>query len=79
MVLVGEANDYVGKGMAGGHIVIRPPDDDAGAPFLLGNTSLYGGPAGSCSWPGGPASASRSATAARWPWWRAWASTPVST
>ncbi|HVM21535.1 MAG TPA: glutamate synthase-related protein [Egibacteraceae bacterium] len=29
-VLTGEANDYVGKGMAGGRIVIRPPADDAG-------------------------------------------------
>ena len=27
--LVGEANDYVGKGMGGGRIVVRPPADDA--------------------------------------------------
>ncbi|HEX2063401.1 MAG TPA: glutamate synthase large subunit, partial [Acidimicrobiales bacterium] len=44
--LVGEANDYVGKGMAGGRIVIRPPDDDAGDPVLAGNTCLYGATGG---------------------------------
>ncbi|MFO8075872.1 MAG: glutamate synthase-related protein [Egibacteraceae bacterium] len=46
LVLTGEANDYVGKGMGGGRIVIRPPDDDAGDPVLLGNTVLYGATGG---------------------------------
>ena len=45
-VLTGEANDYVGKGMGGGRIVIRPPADDAGEPVLLGNTVLYGATGG---------------------------------
>ncbi len=40
--LTGPANDYVGKGMGGGRIVIRPPADDAGSPVLVGNTVLYG-------------------------------------
>ena len=44
--LAGSANDYVGKGMAGGRVVIRPPDGDAGAPVLLGNTVLYGATGG---------------------------------
>jgi glutamate synthase (ferredoxin) len=44
--LVGEANDYVGKGMAGGRIAIRPPDGDAGEPVLIGNTALYGATGG---------------------------------
>jgi glutamate synthase (ferredoxin) len=44
--LVGEANDYVGKGMGGGRIVVRPPDEDAGDPVLLGNTVLYGATGG---------------------------------
>ena len=44
--LVGEANDYVGKAMAGGRIVIRPPEDDAGTPVLAGNTCLYGATGG---------------------------------
>ncbi|WP_082132343.1 glutamate synthase large subunit [Luteimonas sp. FCS-9] len=47
--LEGEANDYVGKGMAGGRIVLRPP---AGSAFesrltpILGNTCLYGATGG---------------------------------
>jgi glutamate synthase domain-containing protein 2/glutamate synthase domain-containing protein 1/glutamate synthase domain-containing protein 3 len=45
-VLTGEANDYVGKGMAGGRIVVRPPGDDRGDPVLVGNTVLYGATGG---------------------------------
>ncbi len=45
-VLDGEANDYVGKSLSGGRIVIRPPDGDAGDPCLAGNTVLYGATAG---------------------------------
>lgn len=47
--LEGDANDYVGKGMAGGKIVIRPP---AGSNFesqntsIMGNTCLYGATGG---------------------------------
>ena len=44
--LRGEANDYVGKGMGGGRIVIRPPADDAGHAVLAGNTCLYGATGG---------------------------------
>jgi glutamate synthase domain-containing protein 3 len=44
--LVGEANDYVGKAMGGGRIVIVPPGDDAGDPVLAGNTCLYGATGG---------------------------------
>jgi glutamate synthase (ferredoxin) len=44
--LKGEANDYVGKGMGGGRLVIAPPDDDAGHPVLAGNTCLYGATGG---------------------------------
>jgi glutamate synthase (ferredoxin) len=40
--LTGACNDYVGKGMGGGRIVVRPPADDAGSPVLIGNTALYG-------------------------------------
>ncbi|TMB64939.1 MAG: glutamate synthase subunit alpha [Chloroflexi bacterium] len=45
-VLIGEANDYVGKGMGGGRIIVRPPADDTGDPYLLGNTILYGATGG---------------------------------
>ena len=44
--LVGEANDYVGKGMGGGRIVVTAPEDDAGDPYLIGNTVLYGATGG---------------------------------
>jgi glutamate synthase (NADPH/NADH) large chain len=49
LYLDGDANDYVGKGMAGGKIVIRPP---AGSTFksqetsIMGNTCLYGATGG---------------------------------
>jgi glutamate synthase domain-containing protein 2/glutamate synthase domain-containing protein 1/glutamate synthase domain-containing protein 3 len=46
LVLDGVANDYVGKGMGGGRIVVRPPADDAGDPVLVGNTVLYGATGG---------------------------------
>ena len=47
--LIGQANDYVGKGMAGGEIVIRPHPDLRGpshSHVLLGNTVLYGATGG---------------------------------
>ncbi len=44
--LIGEANDYLGKGMGGGRIAVRPPAGDAGDPVLAGNTVLYGATGG---------------------------------
>ncbi|HEU0131013.1 MAG TPA: glutamate synthase-related protein [Mycobacteriales bacterium] len=44
--LTGEANDYVGKSMAGGVVAIRPPANDAGDAVLAGNTCLYGATGG---------------------------------
>jgi glutamate synthase (NADPH/NADH) large chain len=43
--LTGEANDYVGKGLSGGKIIVRPPSEFKGAPnenIIVGNTVLYG-------------------------------------
>jgi glutamate synthase (NADPH/NADH) large chain len=43
--LRGDANDYVGKGLSGGRIVIHPSDDFSGASsqnIVVGNTVLYG-------------------------------------
>ncbi|MDP1537736.1 MAG: glutamate synthase-related protein [Burkholderiales bacterium] len=43
--LSGEANDYVGKGLCGGKIVVKPPKEFKGAPdenIIVGNTVLYG-------------------------------------
>ncbi len=47
--LIGDANDYVGKGMSGGRIVIRPPADarfDVREATIIGNTCLYGATGG---------------------------------
>ncbi|MDH3805095.1 MAG: glutamate synthase large subunit, partial [Gammaproteobacteria bacterium] len=49
LTLIGDANDYVGKGMAGGKIVIRPPEDVsylARETAIIGNTCLYGATGG---------------------------------
>ncbi len=49
MKLVGDANDYVGKGMAGGRIVIYPPENAeylARDTAIIGNTCLYGATGG---------------------------------
>jgi glutamate synthase (NADPH/NADH) large chain len=43
--LTGEANDYVGKGLSGGKIVVKPPQEFKGKPsenIIVGNTVLYG-------------------------------------
>ncbi|GAA4026337.1 glutamate synthase large subunit [Sphingomonas rosea] len=47
--LVGDANDYVGKGLSGGRLVVRPPDGvarEAAANIVVGNTCLYGATSG---------------------------------
>ena len=47
--LVGDANDYVGKGMSGGRITIRPPEEVryvARETAIIGNTCLYGATGG---------------------------------
>ena len=47
--LEGDANDYVGKGLSGGKIIIYPPKDSKFVPeenILLGNVALYGATGG---------------------------------
>ncbi len=49
LTLEGDANDYVGKGMGGGRIVIRPPEGTgyvARDTAIIGNTCLYGATGG---------------------------------
>jgi glutamate synthase (NADPH) large chain len=49
--LVGDGNDYVGKGLSGGKIIIRPSDDArivAEESIIVGNTVLYGAVEGEC-------------------------------
>jgi glutamate synthase domain-containing protein 3 len=43
--MVGEANDYVGKGLSGGRVIVRPTNDFRGRAdenIIVGNTVLYG-------------------------------------
>lgn len=45
LYLEGESNDYLGKGLSGGRIVVVPPSGskfDADKNIIIGNTSLYG-------------------------------------
>lgn len=47
--LVGEGNDYVGKGLSGGRVIVRPNKDFRGAAsdnMIVGNTVLYGAVSG---------------------------------
>ncbi|UIP07474.1 glutamate synthase large subunit [Erythrobacter sp. SDW2] len=47
--LTGDANDYVGKGLSGGRIIVRQPDGTTRTPgenIIVGNTVLYGAIAG---------------------------------
>jgi glutamate synthase (NADPH/NADH) large chain len=49
--LIGEGNDYVGKGLSGGRIVVRPPEESGIIPedsIIVGNTVLYGAISGEC-------------------------------
>ncbi|WP_216092611.1 glutamate synthase large subunit [Candidatus Marithrix sp. Canyon 246] len=49
--LIGEGNDYVGKGLSGGRLVIYPPKESPIIPeenIIVGNTVLYGAISGEC-------------------------------
>jgi glutamate synthase (NADPH/NADH) large chain/glutamate synthase (ferredoxin) len=49
LTLEGESNDYLGKGLSGGKIIVVPPPNVTYSPeetILIGNTSLYGATAG---------------------------------
>ncbi len=49
LTLTGDANDYVGKGLSGGRVVVRQPDSarrDPAENIIVGNTVLYGAIAG---------------------------------
>ncbi len=53
--LVGEGNDYVGKGLSGGRIIVRPPEESKIVPeksIIVGNTVLYGAISGECYFQG---------------------------
>jgi glutamate synthase (NADPH/NADH) large chain len=47
--LIGDGNDYVGKGLSGGRVIVRQPEESTRDPtqnIIVGNTVLYGAIAG---------------------------------
>jgi glutamate synthase (NADPH/NADH) large chain len=51
ITLIGEGNDYVGKGLSGGRLVVYPPAESpivAEENIIVGNTVLYGAISGEC-------------------------------
>ena len=49
--LIGEGNDYVGKGLSGGKLIVRPDPNSGIMPeesIIVGNTVLYGAITGEC-------------------------------
>ena len=49
LYLIGDANDYTGKGLSGGRVVVRPSIDFRGAAVnntIVGNTVMYGATSG---------------------------------
>ena len=83
LALVGDAGDYVGKGLSGGHIIVsQPPEGD---PRTLSRTSSSATPCSTEPSPGRPSSkawrenALRSATPARWRSSRGSATTAANT
>ena len=56
MRLVGSANDYLGKGLSGGTLVVKTPENaayEANESVVVGNVSLYGATEGECYVNGG--------------------------
>jgi glutamate synthase (NADPH/NADH) large chain len=49
LYLIGDANDYTGKGLSGGRVIVRPSIEfrgDATRNIIIGNTALYGATSG---------------------------------
>ena len=47
--VIGDANDFCGKGLSGGKLIVYPPDDvtfDPSEQILIGNVALYGATSG---------------------------------
>jgi glutamate synthase (NADPH) large chain len=51
LILEGDANDYVGKGLSGGKLIVKPSPNSRAVPersIIVGNTVLYGAISGEC-------------------------------
>jgi glutamate synthase domain-containing protein 3 len=80
--LTGEGNDYVGKGLSGGRIIIKPSADfrgDTQQNIIVGNTVMYGATEGEAFFACVVASASACATPAPRQWSKAWVTTAANT
>ncbi len=78
--LEGDANDYVGKGLSGGKLIVYPPRSSTFLPeenILIGNVVLYGATSGEAYFNG--MAGLPCAIRARPPWWKAWAITAANT
>jgi glutamate synthase (NADPH) large chain len=82
LYLEGDANDYVGKGMAGGRLVIYPPTGsrfEARHTPIIGNTCLYGATGGQLFAAGTAGERFAVRNSGAWRWSRAAATTAAST
>ena len=81
--LEGDANDYVGKGLSGGRLIVYPPRTATFQPeenILIGNVALYGATSGEAFFNGMARRTLRGAQFGRARrWWKAWATTAAST
>ena len=80
--LIGDANDYVGKGLSGGRIIVRPPDDARSLPRSRSSSAtpcFTARSRASAISAASPASASPCAIPARSPWSKASATMAANT
>jgi glutamate synthase (NADPH/NADH) large chain len=82
LYLIGDANDYTGKGLSGGRVVVRPSIDFRGEAVrntIVGNTVMYGATTGEAFFSG--VGGERFAVRCRAPrqWWKAPATTVANT
>ena len=82
LTLEGDANDYLGKGLSGGKIIVSPPRESvfpAEDNIIIGNVAFYGATSGEATSAAQPVNASASATAASAPSSKASATTAANT
>ncbi len=82
LTVEGDANDYVGKGLSGGRVVVFPSketDFPAEGTSSSATSPVTGRPTANCSHAVGRGSGSASAIRGRWPLSKVWATTGAST
>ena len=81
MRIYGEVNDYAGKGLSGGRMIVRPEDNvtfDKHSNVIAGNVTGFGATSGQM-FVAGRAGVSAFVTAVPRLWSKAWATTAAST